>query len=127
MLSLERHVPAKGRRRQGQHARHPGAPGREQAPASARRHEMPGSGRLLSRLTRTVLARRSAAAGPSEPAGTGGEAWALYPGLSVACLLGECQEEPGRPVCDGGSCEHDCHLGVSLPGMGPAAGTVPAA
>jgi hypothetical protein len=58
MLSLDRQRPARGRRRQGQHERHP----RDQAWAKTlpamRRYDPPPSGRLLTRLARTVLARR---------------------------------------------------------------------
>jgi hypothetical protein len=139
MLSLDRHGPARGRRRQGQHARHPGTA----ALAAIRRYETPASSRLLSRLTRTVLARRSAVAGESVRArrtagpargrddltyGAPGEgAWSRYPGMSVACLLGECRDESGHPACDGGRCEHDCHRGASAPGESPGTGTASAA
>ncbi len=128
MLSLNRNWPARGRRR-AQHARHPD--GQARAVTIMRRYEAPASGRLLSRLTRTMLARRS---GPAAPAGSGpaytgsaGRAWSLYPGLSVACLLGECRDEAGRPVCDAGTCEHDCHRDATVPGPGPGADRAPAA
>jgi hypothetical protein len=129
MLSLDEHGPAKGRRRQGQHARHPGLPGRVQAVVTIRRPAAPSTGRLLSRLTRTVLARRYAprpeavTPAPGPPA----RQWSLYPGLSVACLLGECRDESGRPVCDAGRCEHDCHRDATAAGSGPAAGAESAA
>jgi hypothetical protein len=129
MLSLDEHGPAKGRRRQGQHARHQGLPVRVQAVAAIRRYEAPSTGRLLSRLTRSVLARRNATA--PDPAarapGLRAREWSLYPGLSVACLLGECRDESGRPVCDAGRCEHDCHREAAADGSGPAAGTESAA
>ncbi|HTW03566.1 MAG TPA: hypothetical protein VMF87_24915 [Streptosporangiaceae bacterium] len=129
MLSLDEHGPAKGRRRQGQHARHPGLPVRVQAVAAIRRSEAPSTGRLLSRLTRTVLARRNPPApdaGASAP-GPRAREWSLYPGLSVACLLGECRDESGRPVCDAGRCEHDCHREAAGDGSAPAAGAESAA
>jgi hypothetical protein len=129
MLSLHEHGPAKGRRHQGQHARHQGLPVHVQAVAAICRYEAPSTGRLLSRLTRTVLARRNTPApdagvpGPRtrEAPGPRTREWSLYPGLSVACLLGECRDESGRPVCDAGRCEHDCHRAATAAGAGPAA------
>jgi hypothetical protein len=129
MLSLDEHAPARGRRRQGQHARHLGLPVRVQAVAAIRRYDAPATGRLLSRLTRTVLARRNTpapdAGGPAP--GPRAREWSLYPGLSVACLLGECRDESGRPVCDAGRCEHDCHREATAAGPDPAAGAESAA
>jgi hypothetical protein len=131
MLSLDEHGP-KGRRRQGQHARHPALPVRVQAVqavAAIRRYDAPSTGRLLSRLTRTVLARRNAPpadAGVQAP-GQRAREWSLYPGLSVACLLGECRDESGRPVCDAGRCEHDCHREATAAGADPAVGAESAA
>jgi hypothetical protein len=129
MLSLAEHGPAKGRRRQGTHARPPGLPVRVQAAAAIRRYEAPSTGRLLSRLTRTVLPRRNPPApGTGVPApGSRAREWSLYPGLSVACLLGECRDESGRPVCDAGRCEHDCHREATAAGPDPAAGAESAA
>ena len=129
MLSLDEHGPAKGRRRQGQHARHPALPVRVQAVAAIRRYDAPSTGRLLSRLTRTVLARRTAPAPDAGVPAPGPRAreWSLYPGLSVACLLGECRDESGRPVCDAGRCEHDCHSEATGAGPDPAAGAESAA
>ncbi|HUA29798.1 MAG TPA: hypothetical protein VMC03_13010 [Streptosporangiaceae bacterium] len=129
MLSLDEHGPAKGRRRQGQHARHPGLPVRVQAVAAIRRSEAPSTGRLLSKLARTVLARRNAPARDAGAAAPGPRAreWSLYPGLSVACLLGECRDESGHPVCDVGRCEHDCHCEATADGPAPAVGTESAA
>ena len=129
MLSLDEHGPAKGRRRQGQHARHPGLPGRVQAVVAIRRYDAPSTGRLLSRLTRTVLSRRNAPAADAGVPAPGQQArqWSLYPGLSVACLLGECRDESGRPVCDAGRCEHDCHREATAAGPDPAAGAESAA
>jgi len=129
MLSLDEHGPVKGRRRQGQHARHPGLPVRVQAVAAIRRYDAPSTGRLLSRLTRTVLARRNAPAPDANLRSPGQRAreWSLYPGLSVACLLGECRDDSGRPVCDAGRCEHDCHRDATGTGPGPAAGAESAA
>ena len=57
MLSLDRHRPAKGRRRQGQHVRHPDD--RARARAAMRRSDAPASTRLLARLARKVVVRRS--------------------------------------------------------------------
>ncbi len=62
MLSLDRHRPARARRR-AQHARHQDGKGRGQALASVRRYDAPASARLLSRLARAVLARRGRQAG----------------------------------------------------------------
>ena len=119
MLSLDRHRPDRVRRR-AQHARHPDV----KALATVRRYEAPVSVRLLSRLTRTVLARRNGPAGrtASRPANgaPGEEAWPVYPGMSVACLLGECWDEAGHPACDVGTCEHDCHRDGAAPGAGRA-------
>lgn len=131
MLSLDEHG-LKGRRRQGQHARHQALPVRVQAVqavAAIRRYDAPSTGRLLSRLTRTVLARRNpppADAGAPAP-GQRTREWSLYPGLSVACLLGECRDESGRPVCAAGRCEHDCHREATAAGPDPAVGTESAA
>jgi hypothetical protein len=69
MLSLDRQRPARGRRRQGQHARQPGNQPWAQTLAAVRRCDSPPSGRLLTRLARTVLARRGpVVAGPEAPA-----------------------------------------------------------
>jgi hypothetical protein len=130
MLSLDRHRPVRGRRR-AQHARHPDGQGRGQALAIVRRYEAPASARLLSRLARAVLARRGREAGdfrggrPDDAPGD--RAWSHYPGMSVACLLGECRDEAGREICDVGGCEHDCHRDAAARGAAPGAGTAPAA
>jgi hypothetical protein len=58
MLSLDRQRPARGRRRQGQHERHPGDQARAKTLPAMRRYDPRPSGRLLTRLARTVLARR---------------------------------------------------------------------
>jgi hypothetical protein len=58
MLSLDRNGPARDHRR-ARHARRPGGQARVQALAVMRRDRATASGRLLSRLTRTVLARRN--------------------------------------------------------------------
>ncbi len=133
MLALDRHQPARGRRRPGQHARHPGDRERAQALATVRRGDAPAGGRLFGRLARTVLPRKGApvavagTAGPgrglasSEPAARPGRS--RYPGLSVACLLGDCRDGATRPPCDADGCEHDCHRR----GLGSGAGTSPAA
>jgi len=72
MLSLDRQRPARGRRRQGQHERHPGDQARAQTLAAVRRYDPPPSGRLLTRLARTVLARRGpVVAGPRAAARNG--------------------------------------------------------
>lgn len=72
MLSLDRQRPARGRRRQGQHERRPGDRARARTLAVVRRHEPPPSGRLLTRLARTVLARRGpVVAGPAAAARSG--------------------------------------------------------
>jgi hypothetical protein len=132
MLSLDQHGPSR-RRRPGQHARHPGRPLRVQAVVAPRRHDRPSAGRLLTRLTRTLLAgraalaRRAAAARAPQAARAAAPEWSRYPGLSVACLLGECRDESGRPACDASRCEHDCHRDAAAAGDGPAAGDVPAA
>jgi hypothetical protein len=69
MLSLDRQRPARGRRRQGQHERRPGDQARAQALAAVRRYDPPPSGRLLTRLARTMLARKGpVAAGPGAAA-----------------------------------------------------------
>jgi len=69
MLSLDRQRPARGRRRQGQHERHPGDQARARTLAAVRRYDRPPSGRLLTRLARAVLARRgSVVAGPGAAA-----------------------------------------------------------
>jgi hypothetical protein len=78
MLSLDRNGPARDRRR-ARHARRPGGQARAQALAAMRRDEASASGRLLSRLTRTVLARRNrshrdATAPPAAPAPAPGSA-----------------------------------------------------
>jgi len=133
MLSLDRHGPAKGRR-QGLHARNPDGQARVQVLAAMRRYDRPVSARLLTRLTRTLGRRAPAGASRAgrywkdcgEP---GGRAWSLYPGLSVACLLGECRDEAGRPTCEVGSCEHDCHRSgtASATGGGADKDKLPAA
>lgn len=75
MLSLDRQRPARGRRRQGQHVRHPGDQARARTLAAVRRYDPPPSGRLLTRLARTVLARRGpVVAGPAAAAGGNGPA-----------------------------------------------------
>jgi hypothetical protein len=58
MLSLDRQRPGRGRRRQGQHERRPSDRAHARALAAVRRDDPPPSGRLLTRLARTVLARR---------------------------------------------------------------------
>ena len=58
MLSLDRNGPASNHRR-ARHARRPGGQARTQALAVMRRDQPSVSVRLLSRLTRTVLARRN--------------------------------------------------------------------
>jgi hypothetical protein len=63
MLSLDRQRPARGGRRPGQHARHPADQGRVHALAAMRRYDAPASGRLLTRLARTMLARKGPSAG----------------------------------------------------------------
>ena len=69
MLSLDRQRPGRGRRRQGQHERHPGDRARAPRLAAVRPHDPPPSGRLLTRLARTVLARRDpVVAGPGAAA-----------------------------------------------------------
>ena len=73
MLSLDRQRPARGRRRQGQHERHPGDQARAKTLPAMRRYDPPPSGRLLTRLARTVLARRGpVVAGPAAAAAAGG-------------------------------------------------------
>jgi hypothetical protein len=77
MLSLDRNGPASNHRR-ARHARRPGGQARTQALAVSRRGQPSASGRLLSRLTRSVLTRtvltrrnrsyRDAAAPPAPPA-----------------------------------------------------------
>jgi hypothetical protein len=130
MLSLDQHGQS-GWRRPGQHARHPGLPVRVQAVVALRRYDAPPARRLLTRLTRTVLARRTAPARRAARSQAGEQAgpreWSLYPGLSVSCLLGECRDDSGRPACDAARCEHDCHRDATGTGAGPAAGAVPAA
>ena len=66
MLSLDRHRPARGRRR-AQHARREDAWARARALATVRRCDAPVGARLLSRLTGTLLAwgNRSAGSRPS--------------------------------------------------------------
>jgi hypothetical protein len=127
MLSLDQHGHSRRRRRPGQHARHPGFPVRVQAVVAVRRNDPPSTGRLLSRLTRTVLPRRNAPARRTEAPGAPAPEWSRYPGLSVACLLGECQDDAGRAACDAARCEHDCHRDPRAAGRGPAAGAIPAA
>jgi len=56
MLSLDRHRPARGHRRQGQHARHDDQ-ARARVLAVMRRHDAPARGRLLARLARRLLSR----------------------------------------------------------------------
>ena len=69
MLSLDRQRPARGRRRQGQHERHPCDQARAQTLAAVRRYDPPPSGRLLARLARTVLAGKGpVVAGPAAAA-----------------------------------------------------------
>lgn len=69
MLSLDRQRPARGRRRQGQHERRPGDQARGQTLAAVRCYDPPPSGRLLTRLARTMLARRGpVVAGPGAAA-----------------------------------------------------------
>jgi hypothetical protein len=58
MLSLDRSGPV-GNHRRARHARRPGGQARSQALAVMRRDQASASNRLLSRLTRTVLARRN--------------------------------------------------------------------
>jgi hypothetical protein len=71
MLSLDRQRPARGRRRRGQHERQSGNQPRAQTLAAVRRYDPPPSGRLLTRLARTVLPRRgSVVAGPGAVAAT---------------------------------------------------------
>jgi hypothetical protein len=72
MLSLDRNGPARDHRR-ARHARRPGGQARAQVLVAMRRDQASSSGRLLSRLTRTVLARRNpshreASAPPATPA-----------------------------------------------------------
>jgi len=126
MLSLDQHGHSR-RRRPGQHARHPGLPVRVQAVAAVRRYDPPSTARLLSRLTRTVLSRRNQPGRRTGAPGAPALEWSRYPGLSVACLLGECRDDAGRPVCDAARCEHDCHREARAVGRGPAAGAIPAA
>ena len=126
MLSLDRRGPSRGRRR-AQHARQPDSPAREVL-AVVCGHDAPGRGRLISRLTRIVRARRRPARRARARLAQGvpiERAWSLYPGLSVACLLGECRDAAGRPVCEAGRCEHDCHRDATAPGPDP--GAAPAA
>ncbi len=127
MLSLDRYRPAGGRRR-AQHARRHDRRVRMQ-PADMRRSSMPVSVGLLGRLTRAVLARRGRAAARSVPPGDlpGERAWSRYPGMSVACLLGECRDEAVQQACEAGACECECHSGAVTPGSGPGAGRAPAA
>jgi hypothetical protein len=126
MLSLDRHRPAGGHRR-AQHARREDGRTRARALATVRRCDAPVRAGLLSRLTRTLLPwrNRSAAGGPSRD-GLDERVWSRYPGLSIACLLGECRDGAGHPACDVSGCEHDCHRGAAAPG-GPDAGRAPAA
>jgi hypothetical protein len=63
MLSLDRQRPARGGRRPGQHARRPADEARVHALAAMRRYDVPASGRLLTRLARTMLARKGPSAG----------------------------------------------------------------
>ena len=58
MLSLDRGGPARDRRR-ARHARRPGGQARAQVLVALRRDEASAGGRLLSKLTQTVRARRS--------------------------------------------------------------------
>jgi len=62
MLSLDRQRPARDRRRQGQHERQRDDQARTRALTVVRRCNAPASGRLLTRLARTMLARKGAAA-----------------------------------------------------------------
>lgn len=126
MLSLDRHRPARGHR-QAQHARREDARARARALVAVRR-DAPVRAGLLSRLTGTLLPwrNRSAGSGPSRD-GLDERAWPRYPGLSIACLLGECRNGAGHPACDVSGCEHDCHRGAAAPGDGPNAGRAPAA
>ena len=133
MLSLDRHRPDRGRRR-AQHARHQGGQARGQVLASVRRYDTPISSRLLTRVTRSVLARRPRltkfarrAGGARADRAPGEQAWSPDPGMSAACLLGECRGTAGRVACDVGTCEHDCHTGAAAPGNGSGAGRAPAA
>jgi hypothetical protein len=124
MLSLDRRPPDRGRRRQGQHERQPDDQPRARVLAPARRSGAPAGGGLLARLSRTMLARKGGqGAGRGGRARSGDVPAALYPGMSVACLLGECQDEAGYPACEGERCEHDCHRRTPASG----AGTAPAA
>jgi hypothetical protein len=127
MLSLDRHGPARGHRR-AQHARREDGLARARALASMRRCEAPASAGLLGRLARALLPWRNRSAASGRPRdGRGERALARYPGLSVACLLGECQDGAGGQGCDVGTCEHDCHRGAAAPGDGRGAGRAPAA
>jgi hypothetical protein len=127
MLSLDRHRPDRGHRR-AQHARREDGLARARALAGMRRCEAPASAGLLGRLARALLPWRHRSAVSGQPGNRRSErAWARYPGLSVACLLGECQDGAGGQGCDVGTCEHDCHRDAAAPGSGPGAGRAPAA
>jgi hypothetical protein len=96
-----------------------------------RRYRRPVSTGLLGRLTRAVQARRDKRAGARSvgPDDAPGErAWSQYPGMSVACLLGECRDEVSDQACEAGTCECECHSGGAVaPAGGPGAGRAPAA
>jgi len=88
MLSLDRNGPA-GHHRRARHARRPGGQARTQALVAMRRDQASASSRLLSRLTRTVLARRNrsprdATGPPATPTPTAGSAGGSAAGRAPA-------------------------------------------
>jgi len=66
MLSLDRQRPAGDRRRQGQHERQRDDQARTRALTLVLRCNASASGRLLTRLARTMLARKGAAAAEAD-------------------------------------------------------------
>jgi hypothetical protein len=89
MLSLDRQRPAGGRRRQGQHERQRDDRGRTRALTVVRRCNAPASGRLLTRLARTMLARKGAAAAEEGAA------------RAAAAQAGPDRSRPDRPATSG--------------------------
>lgn len=127
MLSLDRHRPATGHRR-AQHARRDDLRARARALATTRRGEAPVSAGLLRRLARLLVPWRNRSAGTGRSGERLGErTWSRYPGLCIACLLGECRAGTGHPACDDDTCEHDCHRDAPAPADGQGTGRAPAA